>query len=173
MACTQTLSGLVRDCAANVGGVKNVYIANYDDVDTLTIDADANEITAITMLNSAKFKKYYFKRGQASVASTPQYNEAGDYAGENSVLSLTFLRQDATKRLEVAALSVGELAVIYEDNNGQYWYLGSDRPVLRTGGESGSGAANTDNNRYGIELTAYDNALPLSVDSAIISNIVD
>lgn len=171
MACAESLSGIIRDCLSNAGGVKAVYIANIDDVASVTLTSDA--ISAITMADSATFKAYYFKRGQASVTSTPQFNDAGDYAGESTVLSLTFLRQDATKRLEVAALSVAQLAVIYEDNNGNYWYLGYDNPVLRTGGESGTGAANTDSNHYGIELTDIANQLPYSVPESVVTSVLD
>ena len=171
MACTQTLNGLTRDCEANTGGVKNVYIANYDDVEGLTFTSGV--VTAITMATGKKFKRYHFKRGQASVVQTSQYNEAGDYAGESNVLSINFLRQDATKRLEMIALSVAELAVIYEDNNGTFFYLGADRPVLRTGGESGSGAAITDTNRYGLELTDQSNALPPTISSDAVAAVID
>ena len=171
MACNTTLNGLVRDCLSNVGGVKAVYLANKDDVSGVTVTDGV--ISAITQVGSAKFKKYYFKRGQASVESTPQFNDAGDYAGESTVLSLNFLRQDATKRLEAISLSVGELVAIYEDNNGLFWYLGYDNPVLRTGGTSGSGTATTDTNRYGLELTDISNELPHSVDATIIPSIVD
>lgn len=171
MACIQTLSGLVRDCAANVGGIKAVYIANIDDVQEVTLTSDI--ISAITMAQGKKFKGYYFKRGQASMNSTPAFNDAGDYAGEDTVLSLTFLRQDATKRLEMAALSVGELAVIVQDNNGNYWYLGYDNPVLRTGGESPSGAAATDTNAYGIELTDRANQLPYSIEDTAVAAVID
>lgn len=171
MSCSQTLAGLVRDCAANVGGLKAVYIVNRDDVESVTLTADV--ISAITMAANKKFKGYYFKRGQASMTSTPAFNDAGDYAGEDTVLSLNFLRQDATKRLEMAALSVGELAAIVLDNNGNYWYLGYDNPVLRTGGEAPTGAAATDTNAYGLELTDRANQLPYSVSAEAVAAVID
>ena len=74
MACTQTLSGLTRDCSTNMGGVKEAYIANIDDIDgkpTLTSDI----ITAITMVGAAKFKKYSFRPQTAEYVSTPQINK--------------------------------------------------------------------------------------------------
>ena len=37
MACSQTLSGLAKDCAANRGGIVEVYIANFADVVTITV----------------------------------------------------------------------------------------------------------------------------------------
>lgn len=171
MPCLQTLNGIVRDCESNVGGVKNVYLINRDYVKVVTLTDGT--ISAITLAEGQKFKKYHQKRGQASVSSTPQFNEAGEYAGEQTVLALSFLRQDATKRLEVAALSVAELAAIYEDQNGQFFYLGYDNPVLRTGGDSGTGTANTDSNRYGIELTDTSAALPYTVTPGIVEGLVD
>lgn len=171
MACLQTLNGIVRDCESNVGGVKNVYLINRDDVESVTVTDGV--ISAIALATGKKFKKYHQKRGQASFASTAQFNDAGDYAGEQTVLSLNFLRQDATKRLEVAALSVAELAAIVEDQNGIFTYLGFDNPVLRTGGDSGSGTANTDSNHYGIELTDTSAQLPYTVSPGIVANLVD
>lgn len=166
MSCSQTLSGLTRDCASNAGGIKAIYIANIDDVTGVTMDTGGSKINTITMASSAKFKGYYFKRGQASLTITPQFNEAGDYAGEQAVVSVNFSKMDTTKRVQMAALSVGELAIMVLDNNGLYWYLGKDHAVLRTGGESTPGQAATDFNHYGMEFTANDNELPFEVASA-------
>ena len=170
MACLQTLNGIVRDCLSNVGGVRKVYIANKDDVASITITDDA--VSAITMEGGAKFKEYYQKPGRASVTSTPQFNDANEYAGESVVLSLSFPRQDATKRLEVAALSVAELVVVYQDANGNCWLLGYDNPVQRSGGDATSGQAVGDTNAYALELTATENQLPYSVPVAVIEALV-
>ena len=35
-----------------------IAIANYDDIKTITFDSDYKRITAITMKDGAKFKKY-------------------------------------------------------------------------------------------------------------------
>lgn len=169
-SCIQTLSGLARDCDSNVGGVKRVYIANKDDVTAITVTSDA--ISAITMASGASFKEYYQKRGRASVTSTPQFNDAGEYAGESTVLTLNFPRQDSTKRLEVAAMSVAELIVVYEDNNGKCWLLGYDHGVVRTGGDAASGTAATDTNQYAIELTDISNQLPYEVPANVIEALV-
>ena len=37
MACSVTLSGLVRDCSTSMGGIVEAYIANYDDVTSKTV----------------------------------------------------------------------------------------------------------------------------------------
>ena len=60
MACSQVLNGIAADCQTNVGGVREVYIANYGDVTTIEVDETSNMIKTITMAETAKFKKYAF-----------------------------------------------------------------------------------------------------------------
>lgn len=172
MACTQTLNGIVRDCGANAGGLKAIYIANKDDVTAITLATGGDLISAITMASSAKFKPFYFKPGQASFTQEPQFNDAGDYVGENGVIDVNFGKMNTTKRAQMAALSIGELIVIATDNNGISWLFGYDNPVLRTGGTAESGAAKTDRNNYGLQLTSTDNQLAYEVPAAILEGIV-
>ena len=60
MSCTQTLSGLAKDCAANMGGIVEALIALFDDVTAVTLTDGV--ISAITMAASKKFKKYNFAK---------------------------------------------------------------------------------------------------------------
>lgn len=172
MACSQTLSGIVRDCNPNAGGLSEIFIANADDVTAVTMDTSGEKIASVTMATGKKFKKFYFKPRQAGITFTPQFNEAGEYAGEDGVLTMNFGRIDTTKRVQVAALSVAELVVIYRDNNGFYWYIGKDAPVLRNGGDTTHGTQKTDYNHFGIQLHSQDKGLPYEVDADAIDDIV-
>ena len=172
MACSQTLSGIPRDCEPNAGGIKEIYIANIDDVTAVTLDSTGGKISGITMASSKTFKKYYFKPTKANVVSTPQFNDSAEYAGEDAIITMAFGRQDTTKRVQVAALSVGELAVIVKDMNGINWYYGFDAPVLRNGGDAPSGAAKTDFNGYNIQLHAQDNQLAFEVPQSVLEDII-
>lgn len=166
MACTQTLSGLTRDCSTNMGGVKEAYIANFDDIDgkpTLTSDI----ITAITMVGAAKFKKYSFRPQTAEYVSTPQINKENGVTFIQTLFSMQFAKMDTTKRLEMNALALGDLAVIVVDNNDKKWYLGYDNPVTINGGDSGTGKAFTDANRYGITLEDNSKLYPYEVTATI------
>lgn len=172
MACSQTLSGIPRDCEPNAGGIKEIFIANADDVTAVTLDSTGAEISGITMASGKKFKKFYFKPGQAGVTFSGVFNEAGEYAGEDGVLTMNFGRMDTTKRVQVAALSMSELVVIYKDMNGKNWYLGYDAPVLRNGGDSTPGQAHTDFNHYGIQLHSQDNQLPFELDDTTLAGVI-
>lgn len=172
MACTQTLNGLVRDCEANAGGLKAIYIANKDDVASITLNLGGDKISAISMVSTALFKAFYFKPGQASFTQEPQFNDAGDYVGENGVIEVNFGKMNTTKRAQMAALSIGELIVIAVDNNSVAWLFGYDNPVLRTGGTAESGAAKTDRNNYGLQLTSTDNQLAFEVDASALEDVI-
>lgn len=176
MACSQTLNGIARDCEANAGGLRALFFANFDDLTGKTLDSAGGKITALTMATvgstTAKFKGYYFKPGQANLAITPQFNGAGEYVGEQAVVSVSFGKMDTTKRVQVAALSQGELVILALDRNGKYWLLGYDEAVLATGGESTTGQANTDFNHYGREFTSHDNQLPFEVDADAAEDVI-
>lgn len=170
MACSTTLAGIAKDCEVNAGGVLNVYIASHADVTGVTV-ADGM-ITAVTMEAGTKFHQFYVRKGVANYTGAPSYNEDGDYVGEDGTLSLVFSRMDTSKRIQVEALSSQDLAVIFEDANHKFWYLGKDNPVNRNGGDTATGTAQTDRNGYGVDLHSTDNGSPFEVDAAIIPGLI-
>ena len=150
MACTQTLSGIARDCLGNNGGIKTVWLANWDNVASLTESSGA--ITAITMSNSEKFKKYEFPRNTSSLSSNYAVNAENGTSYVETDLLMVFTRMDTSKRLEIVAMAQGLLAAFVEDNNGKIWYLGHDFPVTINAGDGLTGTARGDRNGYSITL---------------------
>ena len=170
MPCTQTLAGLAKDCSANMGGIVEVLIANFDDVTAVT--TSTGEISAITMASSAKFKKYSFAKNTGNLTSTYTLDPASGVKFVTSTLLLQFNRMETTKRVEITALALGDLAVIVKDANGKYWYLGKDEPVNASAGDGQTGTARADANRYTITLQDESAEMPYEVDPDIIENLV-
>lgn len=171
MPCTQTLSGIPKDCTSNIGGIKNAYIANFEDVTAIT--ESTNKITAITMASSKKFKSYHFRKGTGSVVSTLNVDPTNGVNFVQSDIILQFSKMETAKRVEIAALAQAELAVIIEDMNGLFWYYGRQEGVSASAGTGQTGTARTDGNYYQITLQDNDASFPLEVDPDIIENIVD
>lgn len=169
MACSQTLSGILNDCAASMGGIVEVYIANHSDVSAVTVTS--GQVTAISMASSAKFHKYAFPRNTGSLSSNYQIDDAAGSKFVQSDLVLQFNRMDTTKRVEISALAQGELAVIVKDANGSYWYLGLDAPVKASAGDGLTGTARADRNGYSITL--QDNSLDLPANVKVGDGGVD
>lgn len=158
MSCTQTLAGISRDCLANMGGIKAVWLANAAKVDTITVTSGV--ITAITMLNSETFKKYEFARGTSSMSSNYAVNAENGTTYVETDLLMVFNRMDTTKRLEITALAQGELVAFVEDNNGNVWYLGYDEPLTINAADGLTGTARADRNGYSITLRDNSAEMP-------------
>ena len=163
MSCTQTLNGIQVDCEPSMGGLKVVYIANSSDVTDFTVTD--GQITAITMASGKTFKTYSFRRNTASMTSTLSVDPANGTSVATDV-SLSFLKQDTQKRLEISALSIGELVMMVQDANGRYWFLGKDMPVMASAGGAESGTVYTDGNRYTITLQDNSKDYPYEIKTA-------
>ena len=70
-------------------------------------------------------------------------------------------------------MATGEMAVIVKDNNGKFWYLGYDEPVMASAGDGQTGTAASDANRYSITLQDQSLAFPYEVEASVIDTIVD
>lgn len=172
MSCVQTLNGIAASCDTNVGGIREIYIANYDDVSAVTLDETSNMIKTITMVDTAKFKKYAFKKNTSSMTSTLNVDPANGINFVQTDLSLVFAKQETVKRMEIAKLSLGELRVIVLDANGKYWFLGKEEFVSATAGTAETGTNRQDGNKYSITLTDYSASYPYEVDPTIIAELI-
>lgn len=170
MACNQTLGGLVNDCMPSKGGILEAYVANHSDVTKLQLTDE--KISAITMAQSAKFHRYYFRPQTSQFTSTLTVSQENGTTYVSTDIVLSFTRMDATKRAEMAALSLGELAVIVKDANGKYWYFGKDEPVMASAGDGQTGTSRGDKNGYSITLQDNADTWPHEVDGSIIDGLL-
>ena len=129
MSCSlNTLAGIAGSCESNQGGIIEVYINHFDQVEEVTVTSD--KISAIALKSSGeKFHVYNFKRNTGSLTSTYTIDPANGVSFVTSELSLVFAKQDTAKRIEISALALDDLVVIVKDANGKYWYLGYNEPV--------------------------------------------
>ena len=171
MSCTQTLAGITLDCASSVGGIKEVYIANYADVEVNEFDGEM--ITSIDVADNTKFKKYEFRKQTGSMTSTLNIDETAGINYVSTELSLVFTKMETAKRIEIAALAIGQLAVIVKDGNNKYWYLGYNDYVSASAGSANSGTAKGDSNNYSITLKDESDSFPYEVDPTVIASIVE
>lgn len=160
------LAGLAQDCAQSMGGVSKVLIAPY--VEGSMEVSTAGTVT-IASLSGTTWKAYYFRKGNASVTSTLNVDATNGVNYVSSELAMTFTKQETNKRLEMSALALGDVMVVYKDANGLWWALGIDNPVTCTAGSANTGAAKTDGNNYQVTLTAEDLTYPIELDAATVT----
>lgn len=173
MACTSyTLSGLDTACKeASFGGIKEVYIAPFEDVASVAVDGTSHILTP-TMETGKKFKQYKLLKSTGSLTSTLNTSETSSSYFTNEV-TLQFMKMETSKRIEIMALMMSNCAVIVKDTNDKYWYLGKDNYVECSAGTATTGTALSDANHYELTLTDTSSELPYEVSAETIESIVD
>jgi hypothetical protein len=168
--CNQTLAGITLDCSNNKGGIKTVYIANYGDV--TGFEENEGVITGITMASGATFKAYQFRKNTGSMTSTLTADETNGLNYVTTEVSLVFTKMDTAKRVEMTALSLGQLAVIVLDSNGIYWYITPDDYASASAGTGETGTAKGDRNAYTLTLSVENDGYPIEIAETAIAQIV-
>lgn len=172
MACNVTLTGIGLDCGCgvNLSGVKRILIADYSKVSAVTVAT--GEISTITMAASSHFYEYYPAKNTGSLTKTMTKDESTGVKYYTNEVVAQFNKMETTKRTEFAALDNACLAVIVQDMNGKYWYLGKDNWVSASAVVGQTGAGIDDGNFYTLTLTDISSELPYEVDPDIISGLL-
>lgn len=188
--CVQTLAGISLDCTNSLGGIKTVYIANYNDVVGVVTDIEDGStpekpdatygmITGITMRTpdegetAPKFKPYQFRKQTGSMTSTLNVDETAGINYVSTELNLVFTKMETAKRLEMSALAIGQLAVIVQDSNNKYWYLGKDDYVSSSAGSGNTGTAKGDSNNYSLTLKDESDTYPFEVTEEAVLAVIE
>lgn len=169
------LKGIPRDCAASVGGIVEVAIANYADVEAVTVASgstdSAAEITAIELNSGSKWSTYHFRKGSSQMTETLNVDQATGLNYWSTELVMTFARMEAAKRAEISALSLNEMVVVVRDANGICHYLGYSEPVVASAGTAQTGQAKSDANNYSITLQDDSAVMPYTVSAEVAATI--
>lgn len=169
MACLITLSGITLDCQPSLGGIKKVWLTPYAGVTEVTI-GDNNMVSAIT--NAGEWYEYQFRKATGSLTSTLNVDETAGINYVSNELSLVFTKMETAKRIEIAALSIGQLCAIVLDSNGHYWFLGKDDYVSASAGAGNTGTAKGDQNAYTITLSTDSDSYPYEIDPEQVATIL-
>lgn len=165
MACSSyTLSGIAVGCKDSIGGIKKAWFAPYG----VSVSVEDN-VLKIASEGIASFKAYNFRKATGSMTSTLNTSETAGNSFTTEV-TLQFLKQETSKRLEIMGLLMNELVGVIKDGNNKYWYIGYDYPVEGSAGTAETGTAMTDLNGYNITITDNSIALPYEItDSETIT----
>ena len=174
MACKSfALSGIALGCKDLMGGIKEVYLIKSGDIKTKSLNTEQSQIAAITLEGGAKFKTYKFRKGTGSMTSTASSDEAIGNFSVTTELALQFSKMETSKRLEIMAMCLEDVAAIVLDWNGKYWFLGYDFPVTATSATAQTGTASTDLNGYNVTLSDTSAEFPFEVPADIVTDLID
>ena len=122
MACTTyTLKGITNDCATSKGGIREVYIADWAK-DLFTLGETSETVESLK--SDAKFYKFFIKKNTSSFTSTATIDLANGVNYVSTELNLVFTRQETSKRVEMSALLLNDVACLVVDSNNKVWVMG-------------------------------------------------
>lgn len=181
--CGSTLAGIPLGCDSSMGGIKRVFIGNYSQLDTstgsmrdaVTLDSSKELIDSIKVTGDlySTVKHYNFRKQTGSVETNIVSNEETGVVFYESTVNLVFTKQETSKRVEIAALALGDLFVVVEDNNGNYFVYGLDYPVTLSEANAESGTAFTDFNGYNVTLSDVSFNLPYQLSKKGIDALLN
>lgn len=167
MACDISY-GRIEACKSNVGGLRNMFIANYlpDFIENATIVSD--EITAVTTpVNVFKFEL----RGDNNT-----FEEANENSRDNGTsfwtqtANIAIKKQDNLSQVQLKLLSYGRPHVILEDYNGNFRVIGAQNGC-EISVSSATGGAMGDMNGYNLAIEGKELSMGYFIDSAIMDDV--
>ena len=179
MACTQIITSIAKDCSGNVGGVKEVYIANKSAVDADLFELDEEGVFYVQSgwSGGKVFTRLEMPRGAATFGTTAQINrETGANYFDNAVTVVVNKLRNGTAAL-LKALVLGEFVALVRDNNDVAHLVGyglnpssnSSEGAMATDGSSTTGTALTDANRETVTLAASESEPAPTASWSVIS----
>lgn len=172
MACGNiTLAGMAISCDSNVGGIKEVYITQYDNIDFDKMTETEGVITAIPFkegATAAKWYAYHFRRGTGNMASSLTSDESTGISFVTTTIDLVFGRMETKKRIEMSNLSKAQVSAIVRDSNGKYWLVGKSDYCSASTGTGNTGTAKSDENAYRLTLQTEDADYPFEISEAAV-----
>lgn len=152
MACTLTLAGRGVGCKDALGGIKRIYVAEW--TDGIWEDISSGEVSGATA--GITFYTYDMTRGSGSLTQTITSDLAAGTVFFDQVCSVTFNKAATSDITEISNLVKGRMAVLVEDNNGNWFVMGHQNGVEVSGGTAQTGTAAGDQNGFTLEFSAQD-----------------
>lgn len=196
------LSAITTACGSNVPSIKKIWVGafgsadikhsitsatagDYADVDllddgestpTLITDEDGKHIivdikSAALASGADKWVEFSFRKNTCSVGSEMTLNDNGTYYWTNT-LNMLFSKQDSAKRLAIQALASGDCSAIYQDGNGNFWFIGLDDPVNLSSASATTGTAVGDNNQYELAMSEEAAVMPIPLLASAAETII-
>ena len=160
-------------CGYSLPQIVTLYLANYADVkDVAVTEPSKDEISGITMVESAKFHVVEPAKNSASFTDEYVTNENGaQYRTQTITFSVTGT-YDKEKHNALDALSLGKYFVVAKTAEGSYIGFGRLTGLEASAASNAGGSANNTNGMT-ITLTAdvTESALPLV--GAAIDKVLD
>lgn len=169
MACTTyALKGIARGCKDSIGGIVKVFIGT--NIDGIRDEVEGGEGNTTSIADVSEFVPFEFFAKTGSMESTMNYSETAGNSFTTNV-NLVFIKQEASKRLEIMGLCMQEFVMCVIDKNGKGWWLGETGNGYCSAATATTGTQPTDANAYNVTLTFDEAELPMQLDATTVGKL--
>ena len=165
MACLIS-SGRKIPCKSAVGGIKNIFFADFGTLGTATIAA--GEITAFS--GSPVWFQFDIKNTATTMETAITSSRDNGTTFYDTTLSMTLTFQDKATQEQLKLLAVARPHVCVEDYNGNYFVVGLLNGGDVNGGTIVTGGAMGDLTGYTLTVNAQEVNPPFFVTSTVITD---
>ena len=173
MSCLLS-AGVTRSCGFQFGGLKKVYLANFEEVSSVAKDTD-NQITGVTMSSTgATWYEYEYEPNTAQKLEELQAGAVSRFV--NQTLNMKLANVTQAKKEVIESLANATVSVILQTQDDLYWFYAE--PTLSAGLRAtvlsiDSGTAQADDAAVTITLVGgnlgYANAISAAAVAAAIA----
>jgi len=172
MACELTL-GRKEPCKDVVGGIKNVYFADFGDFSTIVYETGSGDEDVIDTLGTGlTILKYEIKGNSSFEQNITSSRENGTTFFEQT-LNLTLHKLTKEDNKELKLMAYGRPHVIVEDYNKNLFVMGLENGADVSGGTIVTGAAMGDLSGYTLTLTGMEKVPANFIAKASATESVD
>lgn len=168
MACALT-QGFNLDCRDSYGGVKEVYIMEFENASAITLTSGV--VTAITKVTSKKFWKYNLIAHTGESEETLTSNRENGTSSVKQSVKFPMNKMSAAVRAELMLLAKNRLLIVVVDENGVGWLYGYGYGIMSTSFSAKTGKVLSDRNGYELTFEGDEKELAPSVDASTLSSL--
>jgi len=152
-------NGRIEQCKDSVSGLKAIYFANFDDLDSDNVVYDVTNGDVIDTWQPAaplSLYKYELKSTTNSFTTAIESSRDNGTTFFTQTLVAALKRQDFATHKNVKLLAYGRPRIIVRTMTDQFFLMGLDQGADVSAGEISSGAALGDFNGYSLTFTAME-----------------
>jgi hypothetical protein len=172
MSCTITKNRALP-CRDSIGGVKNVYFADYGELTEGTgfaTDTDGT-ITSFATADNPEFFKYEVKNSSSLEQAVTASTENGTLYYEQTI-TVVLPKLSPQTHQQVNDIAKGRPHVVIEDNNGNFLLAGLKFGCNVTGGTISTGTAMGDMSGYSLTIAGMEPMPAYFVTESLVTSNV-
>ncbi len=173
MSCLLS-NGVTRTCGFQFGGLKKVYIANYEEISSVNYSGATNVISGVTMTSTgATWYEFEYEYNTGQKLEELQAGAVSRFV--NQTLNMKLANVTQAKKEVIEDLANATVSVILQTQDDLYWMLGEKTKsagLRATVLSIDSGTSNTDDAAVTITLVGSSLGYANQVDSASVAAII-